>query len=63
MQDTAADAGDNVLLDGTDGAGANANSKLLYEFGTSFTNSQLLIKDSNGAVVRAIYGVGGDGAV
>ena len=63
VQDTAADTGDNLLLDGTDGAGANANSKLLYEFGTSFTNSQLLIKDSNGAVVRAIYGVGGDGAV
>jgi len=36
---------------------------MLYEYYTSFTNSQLLIKDSSGAIVRAIYGVGGDGAV
>ena len=56
--DTAADAGDNLLLDGTDGAGANAGSSLLYEFGTSFTNSQVLIKNSEGALLKAVNGIG-----
>jgi hypothetical protein len=31
---------------------------LLYEFGTSFTSAQLLIKDSNGAILNVINGIG-----
>jgi len=63
--DGSANAGDNIIIEdgGTDGSGTNAGDNMLYEYYTSFTNSQLLIKDSNGAIVRAIYGVGGDGAV
>jgi hypothetical protein len=34
---------------------------MLYEYYTSFTNSQLLIKDTEGNILKAIYGVGGDG--
>ena len=63
--DGTANAGDNIIIEdgGTDGSGTNAGDNMLYEYYTSFTNSQLLIKDSSGAIVRAIYGVGGDGAV
>ena len=56
-------AGDNVIIEdgGTDDSGTNANAgdKMLYEYYTSFTNSQLLIKDAAGNVLKAIYGVGG----
>ena len=44
---------------GTDGSGTNAGDNILYEYYTSFTNSQLLIKDAAGNVLKAIYGVGG----
>ena len=60
-----ANENDQFLIEdgGSDGSGTNAGDNMLYEYYTSFTNSQLLIKDSSGAIVRAIYGVGGDGAV
>ena len=60
--DGTADAGDNIIIEdgGTDGSGTNAGDNMLYEYYTSFTNSQLLIKDTEGNI-RAIYGVGGDG--
>ena len=61
--DGTADAGDNIIIEdgGTDGSGTNAGDNMLYEYYTSFTNSQLLIKDTEGNILKAIYGVGGDG--
>ena len=48
--DGTADAGDNIIIEdgGTDGSGTNAGDNMLYEYYTSFTNSQLLIKDTEG---------------
>ena len=59
--DGTANAGDNIIIEdgGTDGSGTNAGDNMLYEYYTSFTNSQLLIKDAAGNVLKAIYGVGG----
>ena len=58
--DGTANAGDNIIIEdgGTDGSGTNAGSSLLYEFGTSFTSAQLLIKDSNGVILNVVNGIG-----
>lgn len=57
---SSSNAGDNIIIEdgGTDGSGTNAGSSLLYEFGTSFTSAQLLIKDSDGAILNVINGIG-----
>ena len=48
------DAGDNIIIEdgGTDGSGTNAGDNMLYEYYTSFTNSQLLIKDTKVIVLK-----------
>ena len=55
-----ANENDQFLIEdgGTDGSGTNAGSSLLYEFGTAFTSAQLLIKDSDGAILNVINGIG-----